>query len=195
MAYLRPAEPGQLVRAVPGAGSNVPIWILGSSLFGAELAAALGLPYAFASHFAPAQMTQAVELYRRRFKPSDQLAAPYVMLGINVFAADTDEEARRLFTSLEQAFVRLRRGQPGPLPPPVNDFSEQLSPIDRATLSQALTCSVVGSPDTVKQGLSDFIARTGANELMVTSMMFDHRARVRSFEIAARAREALDAHR
>ncbi|WP_437816984.1 LLM class flavin-dependent oxidoreductase [Sorangium sp. So ce1078] len=191
MGYFRPAEPGQLVQAVPGAGLSVPIWILGSSLFGAQLAAALGLPYAFASHFAPGQMAQAIALYRREFRPSAQLAQPHVMLGVNVFAADTDEEARRLWTSLQQAFVNLRRGRPGPLPPPVDDFERELSPMERAGIEQALSCSVVGSPETVRRGLGAFITRTRADELMVTSQIFDHAARLRSFEITAQARDEL----
>ncbi|MDY7224956.1 LLM class flavin-dependent oxidoreductase [Hyalangium rubrum] len=191
MGYFRPAEPGQRVQAVPGAGLNVPVWILGSSLFGAQLAAALGLPYAFASHFAPAQMMQAIELYRSRFRPSEQLAHPHLMLGINVFAADTDEEARRLMSSLQQAFVNLRRGRPGPLQPPVDGYESQLTALDRAGLDQALSCSVIGSPETVRCGLQDFLARTGADELMVTSQIFDHAARLRSYEITAQAREAL----
>ncbi|WP_437289788.1 LLM class flavin-dependent oxidoreductase [Sorangium sp. So ce406] len=191
MGYFRPAEPDQLVRAVPGAGLDVPIWILGSSLFGAQLAAALGLPYAFASHFAPGQMMQAIALYRREFRPSDQLAQPYVMLGLNVFAADTDEEARLLWTSLLQAFVNLRRGRPGPLPPPVDGFERELGPLERAGIEQALSCSVVGSPETVRRGVEAFIARTRADELMVTSQIFDHAARLRSFELTAQARDDL----
>ncbi|XXX79810.1 LLM class flavin-dependent oxidoreductase [Sorangium sp. So ce134] len=191
MGYFRPAEPGQLVQAVPGAGLDVPIWILGSSLFGAQLAAALGLPYAFASHFAPGQMAQAIALYRREFRPSDQLAQPHVMLGINVFAADTDEEARRLSSTLQQAFVNLRRGRPGPLPPPVDDFERTLSPLDRAGLDQMLSCTVTGSPASVRRGLDAFIARTRADELMVSSPIFDHAARVRSLELTAEARDAL----
>jgi len=183
--YFRPAEPGQRIQAVPGAGLEVPIWILGSSLFGAQLAAALGLPYAFASHFAPAELFGAMEIYRSRFKPSPQLDRPYVMLGVNVVAAETDVEARRLFTSLQQAFVNLRRGRPGRLPPPVDDVEGRLDPAAREVLNQALSCSVVGSPETVKAGLKAFIARTGADELMVTAQIFDHQARLRSFEIAA----------
>jgi luciferase family oxidoreductase group 1 len=191
MAYFREAEPGQLVRAVPGAGLEVPIWILGSSLFGAQLAAALGLPYAFASHFAPAQLMQAIELYRARFRPSAQLDRPYVMLGLNVFAADTDEEARRLMTSVQQMFLQLRRGRPGPLPPPIEGFEDQLAPVERSILEETLSCTVVGAPETVRRGLEAFVARTGADELMVTSQVFDHAARLRSFEIAAQARDAL----
>jgi luciferase family oxidoreductase group 1 len=191
MSYFEPATPDQLVRAVPGAGLDVPIWILGSSLFGAQLAATLGLPFAFASHFAPAMMTQAVDLYRAQFKPSEQLQRPYVMLGVNVFAADTDDEARLFFTSLQQAFVNLRRGRPGPLLPPVEGFEEQLTPMERLMLGDALACSIVGSPEVVRRGLAAFIERTGANELMVTAQIFDHAARLRSFEITASARAAL----
>ncbi len=185
MSYFRPAVPGQALQAVPGAGLDVPIWILGSSTYGAQLAAALGLPYAFASHFAPAQMGDAMAIYRERFRPSEQLAAPYVMLGVNVFAADTDAEARRLFTSLQQAFVNLRSGRPGKLPPPVDDFYTRLEPRWRAMLDSALACSVVGGPETVRQGLQAFADRTGADELMVTAQIFDHAARRRSYEILA----------
>ena len=185
MGWFRPASPGQLVRAVPGAGLDVPIWILGSSLFGAELAAALGLPYAFASHFAPAAMAEALELYRSRFQPSEQLQRPYVMLGVNVFAADTRAEAARLFTSLQQAFVNLRRGSPAPLPPPDERLEERLAPGDRLLVDQMLSCTVVGTPETVRHGLGAFAERTGADELMLTSQIFDHRARLRSYEIVA----------
>jgi luciferase family oxidoreductase group 1 len=179
------------VRAVPGAGLRVPVWILGSSLFGAQLAAELGLPYAFASHFAPAGMMQAIEVYRGRFRPSEQLAASYVMLGVNVFAAETDGEARRLFTSLQQAFVNLRRGRPGPLPPPSDEIESRMTPVERAMLDHALSCSVIGSTETVRRGLEAFIARTGADELIVTSQIFDHAARLRSYEITAEAHGAL----
>ena len=185
MGYFRPAHPRQLVRAVPGAGLDVPIWILGSSLFGAQLAAELGLPYAFASHFAPAALTEALEVYRARFRPSAQLERPYVMLGVNVFAAETDDEGRRLFTSLQQAFVNLRRGHPGPLPPPQDGFVERLAPGDRRLLDDMLSYSVVGSPATVRHGLEAIVARTGADELMLASQIYDHAARVRSYELAA----------
>jgi luciferase family oxidoreductase group 1 len=191
LAYFRAAEPGQVVRAVPGAGLDVPVWILGSSLYGAQLAAAFGLPYAFASHFAPRLLSQALETYRTNFRPSARLAQPYVMLGINVFAAESDDEARRLFTSLQQAFVNLRRGHPGPLPPPVDGFDEQLTPMDRLGISEMLACSVVGSPESVHRGIASFVAATGADELMVTSQIFDHAARLRSYEIAAQVRERL----
>ncbi|HEU4642473.1 MAG TPA: LLM class flavin-dependent oxidoreductase [Gemmatimonadaceae bacterium] len=187
MSYFRPAEPGQVVRAVPGAGLDVPIWILGSSLFGAQLAAALGLPYAFASHFAPAMLAQALDVYRTRFQPSERLERPYVMLGVNVFAADSEAEARRLFTSQQQAFVNLRRGRPGPLPPPADGFPEQLAPFERAMLDDMLSCTVVGTADQVRHGLLAFLERTGADELMVASQIFDHAARVRSYELTAEA--------
>jgi luciferase family oxidoreductase group 1 len=185
MNYFKPAEPGQTVRAVPGAGLNVPIWILGSSLFGAQLAAELGLPFAFASHFAPAQMMQAIELYRSRFRPSEQLERPYVMLGFNVYAADTDEEARILASSRQKAFINMRTGRPGPLPPPDAEYESRLTPPERALLEHALSCSAIGSPQTVRDALDSFIAYTGADELMITTQIFDHAARLRSYEIAA----------
>src|SRR5579883_505277 len=191
VSYFRPVEPGQRVRAVPGAGQNVPIWILGSSLYGAQLAAALGLPYAFASHFAPDQLTEAIALYRANFRPSQDGAKPYVMLGLNVFAAATDEEARRLFTSLQQAFANLRRGEPGQLPPPVDDVERHLSPREQAMVARALSCAIVGSPEAVRRGLEAFIARTGADELMITAQIFDHAARLRSFEIVAEIRHEM----
>jgi luciferase family oxidoreductase group 1 len=190
-SYFRPAAPGQTVQAVPGAGLDTPLWILGSSTFGAQLAARLGLPYAFASHFAPADLERAVDLYRTHFRPSEQLAAPYVMLGVNVFAADTDAEARLLFTSLQQAFVNLRTGRPGLLPPPMEGYAERLPPELRAILDHVLPCSIVGSPETVRTGLAEFAARTGADELMTTAQIFDHRARLRSFEILAEAHASL----
>ena len=190
MAYFRPAEPGQVVQAVPGAGLDVPIWILGSSLFGAQLAAAMGLRFAFASHFAPALMMQAIDLYRARFQPSEQLDRPYVMLGINVIAADGDSEAEWLFTSLQQAFLNLRRGRPGRLPPPVEDYGRNLNPMEQAMLRDTLAYAVVGSPETVRQGLDAFVAGTGADELMVTAQIFEHQARLRSFEITAEAKDA-----
>lgn len=191
MDYFRPVEPDQRVRAIPGAGEDVAIVILGSSLYGAQLAAMLGLPYAFASHFAPAEMERAMAIYRDRFEPSDRLSEPYVMLGLNVFAAETDREARRLFSSLQQAFVNLRSGRAGPLPPPVDNpesrFDLEASPM----LREALACSVVGSPETVRAELAAFIERTGPDELIVTTQMFDHAARRRSFEILKAAHEAL----
>jgi luciferase family oxidoreductase group 1 len=189
MAYFRPAEPGQAVRAVPGAGLDVPIWILGSSLFGAQLAAAFGLPFAFASHFAPTMLEQALDIYRARFTPSEQLAQPYVMLGVNVFAAESETEARRLFTSLQQAFINLRRGRPGPLKPPAEGFEETLAPFERIMLGDMLSFSVVGTRDQVRAGLAAVAARTGADELMVASQIYDHAARLRSYTIAAEAAE------
>jgi luciferase family oxidoreductase group 1 len=180
------------VRAVPGAGLNIPIWILGSSLFGAQLAAALGLPYAFASHFAPEQMMQAIALYRSTFKPSAQLDQPYVMLGYNVFAADTDQQAHLLATSMQQAFVNLRSGYPKRLQPPVAGYPASIPPQFRDMLDDVLSCSAIGSPDTVRRALQDFIAQTGADELMITSQIFDHDARLRSYQITAELRAAPD---
>jgi luciferase family oxidoreductase group 1 len=193
--YFQPAVPGQAVRAVPGAGLDVPIWLLGSSLSSARLAAAWGLPFAFASHFAPAQMMAALQVYRDNFVPSEALAAPYAMLGLNAFAADTDAEARRLFTSVQQQFVRLQRGTPGQLPPPVDDMADHWTPWEALAVEQALSCSVVGSRETVERGLAEFIGRTGADELMITSMMYDHDARLRSMAIVAEAHQALAATR
>ncbi len=192
-AYFRPAEPGQAVQAVPGAGLKVPIWLLGSSLFSAQLAAVLGLPFAFASHFAPDHLMEALQLYRSRFRPSEQLDRPYVMLGVNVFAAASDAEARRHFTSLQQAFVNLRRGTPGQLPPPVDSTDGLWSAIEQAGLEHSLRYAVVGSPETVRRSIAAFIADTQADEIMVTTQMFDHAARLRSFEIVADARDALAA--
>lgn len=191
MSYFSPVQPGQKVRAVPGAGLTIPVWILGSSLFGAQVAAALGLPFAFASHFAPAQMTQAIQIYRDGFRPSAQSKAPHVMLGFNVFAADTDETARLIASSMQQAFVNLRSGRPSQLPPPVADYENQLGAAERAVLAQVLSCSAIGSPDTVRAALSAFIERTGADELMIASQIFDHDARLRSYEITAAVRDSL----
>jgi luciferase family oxidoreductase group 1 len=194
-SYFRPAKPGQAVQAVPGAGLNVPLWLLGSSLFSAELAALLGLPFAFASHFAPQLMDRAVALYRARFKPSEQLQRPHVMLAVNVLAAETDAEARRLFSSIQQVFINLRRGAPGPLPPPIDDIESLYSPAELAGLESALACSFVGTPDTIRGGLKSFIQATGTDELIITGHIFDHAARVRSFELVAQVREELSAER
>ncbi|SEW28919.1 LLM class flavin-dependent oxidoreductase [Luteibacter sp. 329MFSha] len=183
--FLGPQQPGQTVRAVPGMDTNVPIWLLGSSLFSARLAAELGLPFAFASHFAPDLMMKALEVYRTMFRPSETLDKPYAMLGINVVAADTDEEARRLFTSQQQAFWNLRRGAPGQLPPPVNTMDGVWTPMEKAQVDHALSCAVVGSPDTVREGLAAFIQRTGADELIITAQIYDHEARKRSYTIVA----------
>jgi luciferase family oxidoreductase group 1 len=185
MGYLGAAQPGQQVLAVPGVDSKVPLWILGSSLFGAQVAAALGLPFAFASHFAPAMMMEAIQVYRARFRPSSQLDEPHVMLGFNVFAADTDEQAQFLATSMQQAFVNLRSGRPSQLPAPVEGYEKQLPPAARALLADVLACSAIGSAQTVHRQIEAFIARTGPQELMITSQMFDHSSRLRSFEIAA----------
>jgi luciferase family oxidoreductase group 1 len=183
--YFAAVAPGQRIVAVPGAGLAVPLWILGSSLFGAQVAAALGLPFAFASHFAPAAMMEAIAVYRARFRASAQLQRPYVMLGFNVFAADSDEEARFLATSMQQAFVNLRSGQPTQLPPPVAGYAEQLPGNARALLADVLSCSAIGAPATVDTALREFVRRTSPDELMLTCQMFDHTARLRSFEIAA----------
>src|SRR5438132_2300117 len=185
MSYFQPAEPGQAVQAVPGAGLDVPIWILGSSTYGAQLAAILGLPFAFASHFAPAMMMQAIAIYRERFRPSAQLAAPNIMLGVTVVAAESDAEARFLFSSLQQSTLNNRTGRRGRVPPPVADFDARLDPYARAILDEAQACAVVGGPDTVRRGLDDFVRRTGADEMMVTANIFDHAERKRSFEIVA----------
>ncbi len=185
LSYFDPASIGQALQAVPGAGEKVEVWILGSSTFGAELAAALGLPYAFASHFAPEQMKDAVFIYRDRFQPSPRLAAPHVMLGVNIFAAETDREARRLFSSLQLAFLNLRRGRPGKLPSPVDDLDKDLDPFARALLANSLACSIVGNAERVRQQLQEFVSSTEADELMVTAQIFDHAARKRSFEILA----------
>jgi luciferase family oxidoreductase group 1 len=187
--YLSDA-PRAAVRAIPGMGAKVPLWILGSSLFGAQLAAGLGLPYAFASHFAPSQMMQAVELYRATFRPSKQLDKPYVMLGFNVFAADTDDEATFLASSMQQAFINLRSGRPARLQAPVRDYWSTIGAPERAMLEQVLSCSAIGSPATVARDMQHFIARTGADELMITSQIFDHAARLHSFEITAGIRDA-----
>jgi len=183
LAYLGPAVPGQSVRAIPGQGSNVPVWILGSSHVGAQLAAALGLPYAFASHFAPDDLDAAVQLYRRDFKPSPRLDKPYVMLGLNVFAADTDEEAALLFTSLQQAFVNLRTGRPGQLPPPMACYEETLEPRIADMLVRVLRCAIVGGPPRIAEGLAHFIAAHRPDEIMVTAQIFDPAARRRSYDI------------
>jgi luciferase family oxidoreductase group 1 len=189
LQYLGPAGPDQRVLAIPGVGSNVPVWILGSSLFGAQVAAALGLPFAFASHFAPAIMMQAIEIYRGRFRPSDRHDRPYVMLGFNIFAADSDAEALHLATSMQQAFVNLRSGRPTPLPPPLEGYESQLPPAAKAMLADVLACSAIGSPDTVRQALAAFIERTQPDELILTSQIFEHTARLHSYEIVAGLRE------
>jgi luciferase family oxidoreductase group 1 len=184
MMYFR-APAGQTVRAIPGSGLNIPIWILGSSLYGAQLAAELGLPYAFASHFAPALMMDAIAIYRQRFRKSENLERPHVMLGVNVVAAETDAEAKRLFTSHQQAFVNLRRGTPGPLPPPDPHFMERLSAPEKWEIDQTLSVSMIGSIRTVRAQLEELIGRTQADELIVVSQIYDHTARLRSYELTA----------
>ena len=187
LRYFEPAVPGQPVRAVPGEGVEVEAWILGSSLFGAGLAAALGLPYAFASHFAPDALEQALELYRRQFRPSARLQQPHVMLAMNVVAADSDAEAARLFTTQQQAFVNLRRGHPGLVPPPLatgEAMDAWCTPAERAMVDRALACSVVGAPATVREGMAAFVARHRPDELIVTANVHDHAARLRSYELA-----------
>ncbi|HEY1415163.1 MAG TPA: LLM class flavin-dependent oxidoreductase [Caulobacteraceae bacterium] len=187
LRFLAPVEAEQPVRAVPGAGAEIDVWILGSSTFGAQLAAILGLPYAFASHFAPTEMMRAAEVYRTQFQASERLAKPYLMFGLNVVAASSDEEAQFLSSSIIQAFLALRDGRPGPLPPPTPNIQPQIDGEARGRLSGALTEAIVGSPATVEARLADFVRRTGADEIMVTSSVFDHAARMQSFEIIAEA--------
>lgn len=183
IGYLANAVPEQPVRAIPGVGTRVPVWILGSSLYGAQLAAALGLPYAFASHFAPQMMLQALDIYRSTFRPSEFLDEPYAMLGFNVCAADSDEEAGFLFTSLLQAVINMRTGNPGRLPAPIENFAENLSPTEHVIISSFTECSAVGSQATVAARLAEFIEKTEADELMIPCQVFDHSARMRSYEI------------
>ena len=185
--YFEPVQPGQTVQAVPGAGLDVPVWILGSSLFGARLAAALGLPYAFASHFAPAALDEALALYHRDFRPSARLRQPHAMLAMNVIGADTRAEAQRLFTTQQQAFVRLRRGQPGLVPPPIDDIEAFWSPAEKAMVGDALACSVVGDPADLREGIAAFIDRHRPDELMLAGNIFDMDARKHSFRLAADA--------
>jgi luciferase family oxidoreductase group 1 len=184
-SLLAPSSEGQAVRAVPGMGTEVPLWILGSSLFGAQLAADLGLPYAFASHFAPAQLLEALAVYRSLFRPSKQLASPYMMAGVNVVVAATDAEARKLFTSIQQQFASLFRGTPGQLPPPVDDIDARWSPLEAAQASQMLAASFVGAPETVRSGLERFVLQTGVDEVIVSTAVYDHAARLRSYELLA----------
>src|ERR1700761_5611429 len=187
--YFADPVPGQRIRAVPGAGLNVPLWLLGSSLFSAQLAAALGLPFAFASHFAPDHMLTALRLYRAQFRPSAVLDKPYAMVGVNLFAADTHDEALRLFTSLQQQFINLRRGTPGQLQPPVDRL--EASEMELNGVAHSLACSVIGDRDTGREGLRSVIDQTGADELLLTAQIYDHKARLRSFEIGAQVREEL----
>ena len=187
MSYFAGEQPGQRIRAIPGVGLKVPIWLLGSSLFSAQLAAILGLPFAFASHFAPDLLSEALEIYRNRFEPSERLAKPYAMVAANVIAAETDDEARRLFTSIQQSFLALRRGQPGKLPPPIERIEDFASEAELTLVRRALAVSFVGNPERVRQGLAEFIQRIGPEEIMIAGHIFNHEARLRSFEIAANA--------
>ena len=189
-ALLGPLQPGQVVQAVPGTDTNVPLWILGSSTYGAQLAAMLGLPYAFASHFAPDALHQALAVYRARFAPG-QIQQPHAMVGVNVIAADTDAEARRLFTSAQQSFVNMFRGTRGKLLPPIDDIETYWTPVEKMQAGGMLRCSIVGGPETVRRGLAEFLDETGADELMVASAIWDHGARKRSYEILATAQQAL----
>ena len=190
-SYFRAVQPGQAIQAVPGGGLEVPIWLLGSSLFSAQLAAMLGLPFAFASHFAPDAMMDAIQIYRSRFEPSDALAKPHVMLGVSVFAADTDEEAAFIATSAKQQLLELRSGTPGKLKPPSRQMAEPVNPHLEHHVAHALSTSIVGAPDTVRRGLAAFIARTGADELMIAGQIYDHAARKHSYGIVAAAHAAL----
>ena len=189
--YLGPLQDGQSVKAIPGTNTEVPIWILGSSLYGAQLAAHFGLPYAFASHFAPEQLLEAMKVYRELFKPSDKLDKPYCAFLMNVVAADTDEEAAHLFTSLQQNVVRMRRNTRGQLPPPIADLDEFCEPHEKAAAAHTLQVSTVGSLETVKKGMRHWLDDTGADEIIITGQIFDHHARLRSFEIAAQAAQSL----
>jgi luciferase family oxidoreductase group 1 len=186
-ALLGPLQPGQAVQAVPGTGTNVPLWILGSSMFGAQLAAILGLPYAFASHFAPDALLPALAIYREKFQSSAQLSEPYAMVGVNVIAAESDAEASRLFTSAQQSFANIIRGTRGRLPPPIDDIDTHWSPPEKEQVSRMLSCSVVGSPETVRRGAEQLVEQTGADELIVAAAIYDHEARLRSYEILMEA--------
>jgi luciferase family oxidoreductase group 1 len=186
-AYLAPAREGQRVQAVPATGTEVPLWILGSSTFGAQLAAELGLPFGFASHFAPDFLIMALEIYRARFKPSAQLSRPYAMVGVNVVAADTDGEARRLATTQQMSFANIFRGARGVSQPPIDDIETYWSPMEKAQAARMLQRSIIGSPDTVRRGIAALVAETGADELMIVSDVYDHEARLRSFELIAAA--------
>ena len=191
LGYFEPAKPGQAVRAVPGAGVDVPVWLLGSSLFSARLSAQLGLPFAFASHFAPDAMDEALAVYRRDFQPSPRLQQPHAMLGLNVVAADSDAEARRLFTTQQQSFINLRRGRPGLIPAPIDDIDSYWTPPEKLMVERALACAVVGGVDAVADGINAFVARHRPDEVLVTANIFDHEARRHSFELASVARDRL----
>ena len=189
-ALFGPRQPGQAVQAVPGTGLRVPLWILGSSTFGAQLAAMLGLPYAFASHFAPDALMQALRIYRAKFEPG-QIERPHAMVGVNVIAAESDAEARRLFTSIQQSFTNMFRGTRGLMQPPIDDIKAYWTPAEQAQVSRMLACSFVGSPATIRAELERFIEQTGADELMVASAIYDHGARLRSYELLAEVQKSL----
>jgi luciferase family oxidoreductase group 1 len=190
-ALLGPLQPGHPVQAVPGTNTNVPLWMLGSSLYGAEVAAAFGLPYAFAAQFAPAALMPALQVYREKFQPSQQLDRPYAMVGVNVVAADSDVEARRLFTSVQQAFLNMKRGRPGKLPPPIDDIENVWTEAQKADVANTLSCSFVGTPATITADLKRFLAATGADELIVATSLHDHAARLRSYELLAAVTKTL----
>lgn len=190
---LGPPHPGQTVRAVPGAGTEVPVWLLGSSLFSAQLAAILGLPFAFASHFAPDLLRQAFDIYRERFEPSEHLAKPCAMLVANVLAADTEEEARRNFTSQQQSFINLRRGKPTQVPPPIDDIDSYWSPAEKAMVEHSLAVSYIGTVDSIETGLRSLVDSLEPNELMITAHIYNQQARLRSVELVARVRERMAA--
>jgi luciferase family oxidoreductase group 1 len=189
-AYFAPVQPRQRVQAVPAAGTGVPIWILGSSTYGAQLAAELGLPYAFASHFAPNQLLPALTIYRSRFKPSAQLARPYTMVGVNIIAADSDHEARRLATTQQMSFADIFRGTRRLSRPPIDDIESYWSPVEKAQAMRMLACSIVGSRETVRSGIDALVRETGADELMIVSDVYDHKARLRSYELIAETETA-----
>lgn len=186
-AYLAPARPGQMIEAVPGSGTEIPLWILGSSLFGAQLAAQLGLPYGFASHFAPQALDRALQIYRERFRPSKQQATPYALVGLNVIAAETDEEARFLATSQQMSFAGILRGERRPMLPPIEDIESYWTPAEKEQAMQMLACTIAGSVETVRRGIDAFLERTAADELMIVSDVFDFEKRLRSFELIAKA--------
>lgn len=188
--FFEPVQPGQGVQAVPGAGIEVPVWLLGSSLFSARLSAAMGLPFAFASHFAPDAMDEAVALYRRDFRPSARLRAPWAILALNVVASGSEAQSRRLFTTQQQSFVNLRRGRPGRIPPPIDDIEAFWEPHEKAGVERALACTVLGDTAQVGEGLAAFAARHRPDEMMLTANIFDHAARLRSFELAMQAWQA-----
>ena len=190
-SYFDEVQPGQLVCAVPGAGLQVPIWLLGSSLFSAQLAAELGLPFAFASHFAPAFLIEALDLYRGDFRPSKQLSRPHAMVALNVIAADTEGEAHHHFTSLQQAFTNLHRGMPGKIPPPIDDIDSFWSPAEKIAAGRVLRYSVVGSPETIAGGLQAFVRLTAADEIIIASNIYDYQARLHSLEIVAEVRKKI----